>query len=245
MARSFSGHFDFSPISEQTRGIAFSDNGHNKVLVKESCHKTLSCLFEMLGAESLQGDIYNTRIENSGNLLLGYRFKGHQWTVLEVPDFQPVKKKPVLKSHVANILSQSLFTETIFYNQQPYEERFDIYQNGELIEKFSSFPRGEIEYQRQTNNIIDNELHWFQDIGRYIYFLPTLTQDEIKDIQSSPGYRTPYDMGACLILRHDLYIPSIRWEPLFQEKEVFFAIENLSLEDFEEFEILRLDTQLM
>lgn len=240
------GSFDHGKVTWKTRGVVYSDEGHNKVLVKNNCDLVLGALSKILDTESLEANAYGKSLENSGKLLTVYQFKEQRWTIIEAPHFQYALGISVLKSYVAENLSKALSSKAIFYNRQPYEERFDVYERGEISEKFSFFPRGELEYQRRTNTIIQNKLLYFPEEESYAYFLPSLNEADVRKIKSSPEYISPYNMGECLLTKHEIYIPSIRWFSSFRpEENITITIENLISDDFEEFSILKMNSELI
>lgn len=239
------GSFEYSQTFRQRSGVDFTDNGHNKILVKEGCRKVLNALPELLDTVSVESEVYAKNIENTGNILIVYEFSDHQWTVIEAPVFQPGKLRPVLKPYIADRLSAYLSTSAVFYNHQPYETRHDVYDGGSLTERFSLFPAGELERQKKNISITPEDLHYFSEIDCYAYFFPPLGKDNLNQIKSNPAYRTPYNISDCLIEKFHLYVPDIRWQPFLPDKSICLSIENMNVSDFKGFGVAYLASSLI
>lgn len=241
------GSFECQQTVGQRSKIDYSDEGHNKILVRGSHQKVSSALCKTLKAASSDENAYGKEIDNSGNLLLVYRLKEHPWTIIEPPTFQPVNKHPVLKSHIAEAFSASTETDAIFYNYQPYEERFDVYVNGNLKEKFSSFFKGELGYQQETNDIEVDKLHVIPKVNseNYFYFYPDVSDKELRDITSQFKRRMPCALSTHFLSKYKVYVPYIHWLSRISSDTVNLSIEGLKKDDFEEFCTLRLNSPLI
>ena len=247
MTSDYVGSFDGQlPIEQRTR-IDYSDEGHNKILIMDSCQDVSNTLERTLNVASLDRNAYGRNVDNSGNLLLVYRLKEQLWTVIEPPVFQPVNKHPVLKSHIAKAISASIETDVIFYNYQPYEERFDVYERGEIKEKFSSFRKGELHYQQRTNDIEVEKLRILPriDLEKYFYFYPDISDKELRAVTSKLKRRTPCALSSHFLSKYKVYIPYIHWFGRIPERTVKLSVDGLRKDDFEDFYALQLTSSLL
>lgn len=234
------GYFPYDRDFHRSSGVDFCEDGHRKILLEGNFKNIFESLSRVLGAEFSDDNVYGTTVENLGNLLCVYMIKGRNFIVVEAPAFQPGDKRPILRSEMAKQLSSIFSTKALFYNNQPYEERFDIYENDSLLEKFSFFPEEELELQKETNNIDQRFLHYFPKENQYAYFSPLINRERIEEMQSSAGYKNPFSIGSYLLSQKNIYIPGIHWKFFIDSERVPLKIESLKADDFEGLGLLRL-----
>lgn len=97
MSPQFSARYELDSMQtniEDFRGIQHSDLGVSLIIIENKDSDVSESLLNVFEIDSLVEDAYETTVRNTGSGIIAFQFKGHDWTIVEAPNFQPPQKNP-------------------------------------------------------------------------------------------------------------------------------------------------------
>lgn len=225
-------NFEDVPLAER-RGLGLTDAGNMTIAVKESVQKVSEAIAERYCADVWYQDVYEQSITIRKESIVVFRFKSHDWTLVQEAGFQPIQFFPRLTYSYSEHLAKDLGTEAVFLKSADGLYQYYYYIGDKNLEGFyfdGYFDDDGDDSDRQ--NVLDrfSTLEYLKKFDGQFGFYSSFYKGDFKSLLLDSGL---YMVVSNLLRHNSVYIPTVLWKRKKIGEDVRVSAYGLSNDDIE------------
>lgn len=241
------------PLNKR-RGLEHSDGFCDSLLINSNCKDVVRSLISTSSAFSCPvKDPFEQEIYGNDRCAIAYQLVGHDWTIVEFPDFQSLRVKECWTAELVEPISRRNSSPTILYRKNDGIVFYVSYVSGNLREAFLFF-EDDFEQEELTrifsgfsvfNSLkLDNCLYDDKLEGFFFFYSEESQDISIETYRERLSYFSGFDVCKALLDKYSLYLPLFSWNMNQGDSYFKLRIEGLSKKDFLSFFYLKLSEPL-
>lgn len=240
----YAAGFNDVPLAER-RGLGHTDAGNIAVAVKGNVQNVSEAIVNRYRANVWCKDIYEQSITTREESIIVFRFKSHDWTLVQGAGFQDMGFVPKLTYSYSEHLARDLGAETVFLESADGLYQYYYYVGDKSLEGFyfDSCYADDSSDNPDWQNILArfSTLEYLEEEGfdGQFGFYSSFHKDDFRSILLSLGL---YRAVSNLLGHHGVYIPTILWEEKEIGEDVRMNVYGLSDDDIERMDYISISS---
>ncbi|NJL40236.1 MAG: hypothetical protein HC840_09455 [Leptolyngbyaceae cyanobacterium RM2_2_4] len=234
------------PLAER-RGLGHIDAGNIAIAVKEEVQRVSEAIVNRYRAGVWCRDIYGQSIRVQEGGIVVFRFKFHDWTLIQVAGFQPIQFFPNLRYFHAEHLARDLGTEAVFCKTADGLYQYYLYASDKNPEGFyfdSCFDDDSNDESDRQNVLAKlRTLEYLEepdgDFGHFGFY-SSLRENDFRLTLLNLG--SPSWIMSDLLGGHGIYIPTVGWEEKEIGENVQMSVCGLGNDDIERMDYISISS---
>jgi hypothetical protein len=226
--------FEDVPLAER-RGLGHLDAGNLAIVVKQDVQRVSEAIVNRYRAGVWCRNIYEQSIRVEAGGLVVFRFKSHDWTLVQVAGFQPIQFFPYVRYIHAEHLARDLDTEAVFCKTADGLYQYYLYAGDQNLEGFyfDSCFDDDSNDDSDRQNVLDkfSTLEYSEEFDGQFGFYSSLRESNFR--LTLLNSVSPFWRMSGLLAEHGIYVPTIGWEEKEIGETVRISIRGLDNDDIE------------